>query len=410
MRTFFERVLKPFRWAGRQALGLLAAPFRLLKRIPTSWRLPLVIALLVGYPLVPGLEQALFEATNQSFGSRMSELFIFAILALALNVVVGYAGQLHIGIGAFFGIGAYVTGIVTTVPLYPFGFSFLPALVLAAVGATIVGVLVSAPTLRLRGDYLALVTLGFGEVMKFTLENLESITGGTKGINPVPPPRMPWQEARDVDWNWSGDFRYFYFLGLGFLALVILALRNIERSKLGRAWVALREDELAATCMGLNAARLKLAAFALGAGLAGFAGCLWAVRLGGTSDPASYGFNLSIIMLCCLILGGLGNRNGVLLGVLLILGFDKVVSPICDGFIQNWVRSASDPSGRVTAFGVPLGNTGSPYLSFSGWRLIVFGLVLVLVVRFRPEGLLPSDRTREEFHTETGGAISKEAT
>src|SRR5262249_7267858 len=133
----------------------------------------------------------LFNLTSQSFGSRLTDLFIFAVLALALNVVVGNAGQLHLGIGAFFGIGAYITGILTAVPAYPFGLRFFPALVAAAVGAALVGVFLSAPTLRLRGDYLALVTLGFGEVMKFTLENLESITNGTKGINPVAAPRLP---------------------------------------------------------------------------------------------------------------------------------------------------------------------------------------------------------------------------
>ena len=134
--------------------------------------------------------------------------------------------------------------------------------------------------------------------------------------------------------DWSLDYRLFYYLTLGLLVAVIVLLQNLERSRLGRAWVAIREDELAATCMGINAARVKLSAFALGCGLAGMAGCLYATTLTSTAGPDAFDFNRSIIMLCCVILGGLGSLRGTLLGVVLLIGFDNVVAPIVDGLIQ----------------------------------------------------------------------------
>jgi branched-chain amino acid transport system permease protein len=358
---------------------------------PARFHFPWVLvalAAVIAYPLVPDLDARLLQFTGQPIGRGISLLFIYGILALGLNVVVGYTGLLHLGIGAFFGLGAYITGILT-VTAYPFQIGFFPALIVSVLGAAFLSVLLSAPVLRLRGDYLALVTLGFGEVVRFTLRNLEEITAGTKGLKPIPPPTF----LGEVDW---ADYRYFYFVTLVFLVLVYVMLRNLERSRLGRAWVAIREDELAATSMGINSAKLKLGAFALGAALAGLAGCLYAFRQGNTADPDQYGFNTSILVLCCLILGGIGNRNGVLLGVVLVVGFDNIISPIMDSLIQSSVTAAADPAtGEVKFFGLSLGNAGSPYLSFSGWRLMLFGLALILVMRFRPEGLMPSRRGRE---------------
>ena len=258
--------------------------------------------LLLLYPVFPAFESAFFGVTGRSLGDQLPTVFIFAVLALGLNVVVGYTGLLHLGIAAFFAVGAYVAGILT-VAAYPFGAHTAVALVAGTVAAALLGLLLGAPTLRLRGDYLALVTLGFGEVTKFTLRNLEEITAGTRGLSPVPPPAVG-------NLDWVGDFRPFYYLTLAVLIGVYLMLRNIERSRLGRAWIALREDELAANCMGLNPAKLKLAAFALGSGLAGLAGVLYATRLTSTADPNAYDFNRSTFMLCCLILGGLGSRPG----------------------------------------------------------------------------------------------------
>ena len=350
---------------------------RLLRKLPLDLIAVLVLAVL---PLVPGVFDAIDGRLKISFGSELTTLFILAVLALGLHVVVGYTGLLQLGIGAFFAIGAYTTGILT-VPSYPFQLGFPLAALAALLAAAAAGLLLGAPTLRLRGDYLALVTLGFGEVVKFAIKNLEEITNGTKGLNPIPPPKLP-----GLDGDWSTDYRYFYFLSLGILFVVLVVLRNLERSRLGRAWIALREDELAATCMGLNTARLKLAAFAIGAGLAGLAGCLYATKLGNTADPDAYGFNRSIITLCCLILGGLGSRPGVLLGVFLILGFDNILAPVLDKWLQEQRGNAEVRD----------------YFKFGFWKLMAFGLALILVMRFRPEGLLPSSRVKHELHPEEG--------
>ena len=355
-----------------------------LARVPMGW---VYLAILLVYPLLVYPENVLFRLTEISIGMQLTYIFIYALLALGLNVVVGYTGLLHLGIAAFFGIGAYITGILT-VPAYPFQVGFVAALVLSGIGAALMGLLLGAPTLRLRGDYLAIVTLGFGEVTRFTLRNLEEITAGTRGLNPVPPPHLPavfepLLRALGISPDWSLDYRLFYYLTLGILVLVILLLVNLEKSRLGRAWVAIREDQLAATCMGINAARVKLSAFALGCGLAGMAGCLYATTLTSTAGPDAFDFNRSIIMLCCIILGGLGSLRGTLLGVVLLIGFDNVAAPILDGLIQ---RADINPD-------------GNPLLTFSNWKLMIFGLALILMMRFRPEGLLPSQQIEAELTT-----------
>jgi branched-chain amino acid transport system permease protein len=356
-----------------------------LRTVPWLW---IFVALAAFYGSDRRIDDWVFDLTGQPVGGRLATIFVYAILALGLNVVVGNAGLLHLGIGAFFGVGAYLTGILM-VEEYPFQIGFWGCALVSLVGAGLLAVVLSAPVLRLRGDYFALVTLGFGEVVRFTLRNLEEITAGTKGLKPIPPPRLLPEGVLDIDWS---HFQAFYFLNLAFLVVVLVVLRNLERSAVGRAWVALREDELAAASMGLNVAHLKLGAIALGAGLAGLAGCLFAFALRNTSDPDQYGFNIAIMTLCCLILGGVGNRAGVLLGVFLVFGFDNLLSPITDSYLQRTIQGAADPSGEVRVFGLTVGNTGSPYLNFSGWRLAVFGLALILVMRFRPSGLIPARR------------------
>ncbi len=333
--------------------------------------------ILLLYPLFPTFESGFLSVTGRSLGDQLPTVFVFAVLALGLNVVVGYTGILHLGIAAFFAVGAYVAGILT-VASYPFGANILVTLGAGTAAAALAGLLLGAPTLRLRGDYLALVTLGFGEVVKAALKNAEEITAGTRGLSPIPPP----SEGLD----WVSDYRPFYYLTLGILIAVYLLLRNVERSRLGRAWVALREDELAASCVGLNPAKLKLAAFALGSGLAGLAGVLYATRLTSTSDPNAYDFNRSIFLLCCVILGGLGSRPGVLLGVFLLVGFDNILSPVLDSLVQRNLPGAGEKT----------------YLTFTGWRLMVFGLALILMMRFRPEGLIPSIRVKHELNPDEG--------
>ncbi len=335
------------------------------KLFPTEYLLLICLAL---YPLAPFAGE---------LGSQVTNLLIFAILALGLNVVVGYTGLLHLGIAGFFGIGAYVTGVLT-IQGYPFQTGFYVAAIISTLVAGLAGLLLGAPTMRLRGDYLALVTLGFGEVVRFSLRNWEEITGGTRGLNPVPPPTLPGLDAT----VFVSDYRPFYFLSLAVLAIVVWLLRNLERSRLGRAWVAIREDELAASCMGINVNRAKLAAFAVGSALAGLAGCLYATKLSTTASPDAYDFNRSIMMLCCIILGGLGSIRGTLIGVLLLVGFDSILAPALDRAIQD----------------LNINPEGYAILTFSNWRLLLFGLALIVMMRIRPEGLLPSTRVKLEFH------------
>jgi branched-chain amino acid transport system permease protein len=361
-----------------------------------QWPLALLI-LLAAYPLFPALDAWFRVGTGRSLGDQMAGMFIFAMLALALNVVVGNVGLLHLGIAAFFGVGAYAIGILT-VPAYPFELHFWLALPFAALAAAVFGGLLGLPTLRLRGDYLALVTLGFGEVVKFLIKNLADITAGTRGLNPVPPPGVPGVETA----AWAADFAPFYYLTLAFLALTYWMLGQLERSKLGRAWVAVREDELAAQCMGLNTARLKLSAFVFAAAIAGTAGGLYAAKMTSTVGPDAFDFNKSIFTLCCLILGGLGSRNGALLGVAILYGFDFILSPIVDDKLQANVGA---PTEKVLDLGLFKATLSAQMQTFSGWRLAVFGLVLIVVMRFRPSGLLPSDRVKDELKTQgEGGA------
>ena len=304
-----------------------------------------------------------------TLGGELKNILVFCILALGLNVVVGYTGLLQLGIAAFFGIGAYITGILT-VEQFPFRWGFWGAMIASTVGSGIAGVILAAPTLRLRGDYLAIVTLGFGEVIKFAIKNLQSITNGSQALNPIVDPVIP-----GLALDWTNNFRWYYYLALVALVLVVLLLRNLEDSRLGRAWMAIREDELAATCMGLNAARVKLSSFALGAAIAGLAGSIYAASLDQTA-PDAYTFNRSITVLCFLIIGGMGNIEGAIVGTFVLMGYDNVLTPKLDEWIQQ---------------------SGTRF-RFSDVKLIVFGLALIVMMRFRPEGILPSRRMKLELH------------
>lgn len=299
-----------------------------------------------------------------TLSGQVKDMIVFSILALGLNVVVGTTGLLHLGVAAFFGIGAYLTGILT-VSQFPFQWALLPAMGAAVLGAAAAGTLLAAPTLRLRGDYLAIVTLGFGEVVKFAIKNLENITNGSKSLNPIPD---PWTMSTAAWGTWG-----YYLLSLAALAAVVSLLRNLERSKLGRAWMAVREDELAATCMGTNAAGVKLSAFAIGSALAGLAGALFAAGYDNTQGPDAYGFNRSITVLCFLIIGGMGNIAGAIAGTFVLMGYDNILTPVLDG----WVQELRWP------------------VKFSDVKLVVFGLALILMMRFRPQGLFPARRAEE---------------
>ncbi|MFE6762706.1 branched-chain amino acid ABC transporter permease [Streptomyces sp. NPDC057689] len=303
-------------------------------------------------------------------------ILIFATVALGLNVVVGLAGLLDLGYVAFLGVGAYTAALVSGAPLSAIGvkFPFWAAVLTGAVVSMIFGVLIGAPTLRLRGDYLAIVTLGFGEIFRVTVNNLNGnsgpdLTNGSQGI-----PSIPDLNLFGIDFALSHDVGPFtlsrpanyYLLMLIVTAVVVLVFRRSGESRIGRAWVAIREDETAATAMGINAFRLKLLAFALGATLAGLAGTVQA-HVNYTVTPEQYQFAGSVppnsaFLLAAVILGGMGTLSGPFVGAALLY-----LIPAKLQFMQDY-------------------------------QLFLFGIALVLLMRFRPEGLIADRRKQLEFH------------
>lgn len=329
-------------------------------------------AILAFFLVLPAIDPLLPEAWR--FAPLMRPIFIFAILGLGLNIVTGYTGLLHLGIAAFMAIGAYSYGILTC-DIYPFQLGFWKTILLVPLIGALAGLVLGLPTLRLRGDYLAIVTLGFGEMMQDVLRNLEVITKGTQSINPLPDPALPGIAFA------SANYLPWYFLLLGFLALAVLLNFNLENSRVGRAWVAIREDELAAACMGIDPVRTKLLAFATGAAFASLAGALWACLLDSTSEPGNYDFQISALALCMVIVGGMGNIAGVLLGAIVMAGFNSILLV------------------KLTAL-LPAGEEGarSVFAAPSNWKYMIFGLALILTMRFRPQGLLPSGQVAAEIH------------
>ena len=304
---------------------------------------------------------------------------LFVLAALGLNIVVGSAGLLDLGYVAFFGIGAYVAALTGNALLTNLNFHIpflLVVLVVAPMVAAIFGILLGAPTLRLRGDYLAIVTLGFGEIVRITLNNLDPITRGPNGISSIPDPVIGgWSIGNGftfAGFEISGNAVYFYLL-LALIALTLSVVYRLNDSRIGRAWIAVREDEVAAAAMGINTTIIKLLAFAAGAWFAGMAGAVNAHLLTQVS-PDSYTFPFSVLILAMVVLGGLGNPPGVILGALILT------------FLPEKLRA------------------------FSDIRFLVFGFALILIMRFRPEGLLPSARRRRELRAtdETAAAESQQ--
>jgi branched-chain amino acid transport system permease protein len=336
----------------------------------------LVVALLA-YPFV---DRALGIQTVHAVSDGM----IYVLLALGLNIVVGYAGLLDLGYAAFFAIGAYAMGLLNSPvlgsPLYGYAWSFWLCIWVAAAVSALLGTMIGAPTLRVRGDYLAIITLGFGEIIPVAIRNLGDITvdiggwrpierlnltGGENGVNPIGRPYLPGVpfETDPVPW-------YFLILVIG--ALSIWAMTRLHDSRLGRAWMAIREDETAADCTGVNPISTKLLAFALGASFSGFAGSVYAAKLQAIT-PGAFEFQVSIMLLCMVVLGGAGSIKGVILGGMLITIFDRVALSQMTFFVR-WV-------GRTT------GVQTLAVADVTLWRWFFFGLGLVLVMLLKPEGL-----------------------
>ena len=339
--------------------------------------------------LYPFLDNAL--GINR-LGSFMA-IFVLVILAMGLNIVVGYAGLLDLGYAAFFAIGAYTNAFLTSPTSYfvrndyipEFLRHFWPALILSFFTAALFGVLLGAPTLRLRGDYLAIVTLGFGEIVPTFFLNATTITGGTLGINPISaPPAIPFFGG-DLRFG-ASDQRNWYWLMLAVGLLSVFLINRLYDSRLGRSWQAVREDEVAAASMGINLVRTKLLAFGLGASFSGFAGSIYAAAFQYV-HPDQFRFSVSIMILAMVILGGLGNIYGVIFGGLLIASFDRILVEVLRDPVQSFGRT----------FNIPFLENHD----LSQDRFLVFGLALVLMMLLRPGGLIPNARRRAEMEPES---------
>jgi ABC-type branched-subunit amino acid transport system permease subunit len=332
-----------------------------------------------------------FSAMNTftSWMDGFTNAGVFVLLALGLNLVVGVAGLLDLGYAAFFAIGAYAYAYVAS----PFGnqvlgiswvadmgeaagLIFWPMLIGGALVAAIFGVLLGAPTLRLRGDYLAIVTLGFGEIVPIVFLNSDALTNGTNGIGGVARPYLPGIGSFSAGNPWP-----YYVTMLAIIMIALVFCYRLVESRIGRAWEAIREDELAAAANGINTVTTKLLAFALGASTAGIAGVFNASKLTVVS-PDQFTFVISFTVLAMVVLGGMGNFWGVAVGAFVIYTINNVLLKSLNNFFDT---------------------TGIPILKdidFFNLQFLLYGIALVAMMLLRPEGLFPNSRRKRELHAE----------
>ncbi len=349
-------------------------------------RLALAAAAFAVVLFFPVVNDQISSVLGLSLSGKVIPVVLFVVLALGLNIVVGFAGLLDLGYAAFFAIGAYsaafLTSTVSPIPAIRDATPILPGIccplnfwlaMLASAGvAATFGVILGAPTLRLRGDYLAIVTLGFGEIVPLVIRNTPEFTKGTQGMNPIGNPVVPGVKF-GIDWEpW-------YYLVVAIVVLSVVLAARLRTSRVGRAWMAIREDEVAAASMGVNPVTTKLFAFAMGASLSGFAGSVWASYLQ-VIDPEQFRFDVSIMVLSMIILGGMGSIPGVIAGGLLLGITDRALPDI------------------VHVFGNKLDNEFLKTFETARFRLAIFGLALVVMMLVRPEGLFPSRRRKMELH------------
>jgi branched-chain amino acid transport system permease protein len=342
------------RWWDRQGLALRVAVFAA------------VAAFVVGYP-------ATISTRWQSV--LFFPVGIYVLLALGLNIVVGYAGLLDLGYVAFYAVGAYTTAKLTTAS----GWNAWEAVTLAILVAAVAGVVLGGPTLRHRGDYLAIVTLGFGEIVRIVAQNSASL-GEARGITAIPHP----SDVLGV--KFKGDPLPYYYVVLAAILLAIVVSVRLNRSRVGRAWAAVREDEDAAESMGVHTFTMKLWAFAIGASIGGLGGWIYASRVSFIS-PDNFPFFLSVIILAAVVLGGMGSIPGVIAGAFAI------------AFLPEYLRDAAAGE-RITRFLNWL--IGANASNITEYRVFLFGFALVVIMIFRPQGLIPSRQRAAELAASTG--------
>lgn len=314
---------------------------------------------------------------------------LFVFLSLGLNIVVGFAGLLDLGYIAFYAVGAYVYALLAS-PHFGLHLPFWIILPIGALVACVFGVLLGAPTLKLRGDYLAIVTLGFGEIVRIFMNNLSepiNITNGPKGISTIDSIKLFGLDfgttTRMGDFAVAGLIKYYYLLMAALIIVIIINLR-LQNSRIGRAWEAIREDELAARCMGINTSSLKLLAFAMGASFGGIAGGMFAA-IQGFISPESFTLTESVMILAMVVLGGMGNIWGVMLGALLLSFMPELLRYTVDP-VQKWLFGRAIIEAEVL-------------------RMLIFGFAMVIMMLFRPAGLLPSAVRKREL-TKTDAVVN----
>ncbi|MEI7517802.1 MAG: branched-chain amino acid ABC transporter permease [Mycobacteriaceae bacterium] len=334
---------------------------------------------LVGFvvmALLPIYTPSFINTPGINFDAVMAQFAMVALIAIGLNVVVGQAGLLDLGYVGFYALGAYTVALLTSPDspwnqVSPNGFlsdkwAWLSCVPIAMAITAMAGLILGIPTLRLRGDYLAIVTLGFGEIIRLVADNLSDITNGSRGLNRIAFPgvgedRVP--GGYFSSGNALGNSNYgtwWYWLGLILIGVVLLLVGNLERSRVGRAWVAIRDDEDAAEVMGVNTFRFKLWAFVIGAGIGGLSGALYAGQVQYVA-PTNFNIINSMLFLAAVVLGGQGNKLGVIFGAFVIV------------YLPNRLLG-------VEAFGINLGDL----------KYLFFGLALVVLMIFRPQGLFPA--------------------
>ncbi len=308
---------------------------------PRRVALACLLAFMLLIPFLPGIG-TIYQITI------LISALTYVMLALGLNIVVGLAGQLVLGYAAFYAIGAYTYALLTSY----FGLGFWVCLPIAGVVTILFGLALGFPVLRLRGDYLAIVTLGFGEIVRLVLLNWVSVTGGSHGINNIPKPTLP-GFTLDI----QGSTIYLYYLSLAAVIVAIIIISRLKNSRVGLALQAMREDEIASEAMGINLTTVKLSAFALSSAWAGFAGVFFAAKTSFV-NPASFTFMESAMMLSMVVLGGMGSITGVTLGALVLI------------LVPEYLRA------------------------FADYRMLLFGAVMVIMMVFRPQGLITGERRK----------------
>jgi branched-chain amino acid transport system permease protein len=353
------------------------------------WAVTAIAAAAFTFPLIDGNDGDIDAAANA---------LAFAILALGLNIVVGFAGLLDLGYAAFFAIGAYTYGILASYQVQPewssfweplqwlglvarlpgaggpdhvhFTVSFWLMLPVSALVAAFFGIVFGAPTLRLKGDYLAIVTLGFGEIVPIVARNTPTLTNGAAGLNGVAPPNL-------FGYAFGVKSLPYYYLGLALIVFLIFVSVRLRDSRIGRAWMAIREDEVAAEAMGINRSRLKLLAFAVGAAFAGMTGTFYVAKLQ-TATPEMFQFPVSVMVLVMIVLGGMGSVAGVVVGAL-------ILQLLQSWFLQDlsqWIHAL----GRVTGIGF------LEQIELVQSIELIFGIILVVMMLYRRQGLIPAHR------------------